>query len=283
MSQCTTSFSLNNNNNNKIKTIRPLLISESSMEQNYDKLVMHLCEKLTKESTEGKQYWIAIAGGPGSGKTTVANEIAKRINKLYSNNNKNKKEESTNEFCVVLPMDGFHYSKDELKTLDPPNGINYMKRRGAPWTMNASKCFQLLSQAKKDGYAELPTYSREISDPIPGGVTLFKYHKLVLVEGLYLLWDNDHNNDDDDGNTENKDWKDLQKLWDEKWFIKCQSREDQRERLIQRSLENWGETKIKTWGPGRQGAEAKVDANDALNMDIVAPSENNADVIIESI
>jgi pantothenate kinase len=168
-------------------------------------------------------------------------------------------------------MDGFHYSKAELKEMDPPDGERYMKRRGAPWTMNAEQCLELLTRAKKDRCGHLPTYSREISDPVPGGATLLKKHKIVLVEGLYLLW------------ADNERWKPLQDLWDDTWFIKCCSRDNQRERLIWRSLKTWSEAKVKTWGEGRHGAQAKVDANDVLNMDIVALSQPYAQVIVLSV
>lgn len=167
-------------------------------------------------------------------------------------------------------MDGFDFSKAELKEMDPPEGEKYMKRRGAPWTMNAELCYELLRKAKTEKSGELPTYCREISDPVHGGVHLSKTHKIVLVEGLYLLWAQDSR------------WEPLQALWDEKWFVKCLSLDEQRERLIQRSLENWSDLKIQNWGAGREGAVAKVDANDGPNMDIVAPSKNYADVIIES-
>jgi pantothenate kinase len=195
------------------------------------------------------------------GKTTTANRVAHRLNRAYQQR----------DLCVVLPMDGFHYSKLQLKEMDPPDGERYMKRRGAPWTMNAEQCLELLSKAKTNHCGELPTYCREISDPVPGGVTLSTKHKIILVEGLYLLWaDNDR-------------WKPLQDLWDETWFIKCPNREDQRERLIRRSLKTWSTAKVKTWGEGRDGAEAKVNANDVLNMDLVALSEPYAQVIVHSV
>ena len=154
--------------------------------------------------------------------------------------------------------------------MDPPDAANMLARRGAPFTMDAELCYELLSKAKQTRQGELPTYCREISDPVPGGVTLRPHHKIVLVEGLYLLLQDDPR------------WEPLQQLWDERWLIRCPSRDDQRERLVNRSLENWSELKVKTWGPGRKGAEKKVDANDVLNMDIVAASEKHADVLIES-
>ena len=167
-------------------------------------------------------------------------------------------------------MDGFHFSKERLQEMDPPDAKKLFARRGAPWTMDAELCYKLLREAKQKGQGELPTYSREISDPVPGGVTLRPHHKIVLVEGLYLLLQDDPR------------WEPLQELWDERWLVRCPSREDQRERLIQRSLATWSELKVKTWGPGREGAEKKVDANDVLNMDIVAESEKYADILIES-
>ena len=197
-----------------------------------------------------------------TGKTTTAEAVAERLNQAAIGDD--------NDCCVVLPMDGFHFSQKRLSEMDPPDGTKFMKRRGAPWTMDAELCYKLLSQAKKNQSGDLPTYCREISDPVDGGVNLTTTNRIVLVEGLYLLLADDPR------------WQPLQELWDEKWFVKCPSREEQKERLIQRSLKTWGEKKIKDWGEGRQGAEAKVDANDALNMDIVAPSEAFADIIVEN-
>lgn len=167
-------------------------------------------------------------------------------------------------------MDGFHYSKEKLKELDPPDADNYLRRRGAPWTMNVELCVELLTKAKQEGKGELPTYCREISDPVPGGVTLSPEHKVVLVEGLYLLLKDDPR------------WEPLHSLWDETWFVRCPSREIQRQRLIDRSLKTWSDLKTKTWGPGETGAALKVDANDVKNLVIVAPCEEHADVLIEN-
>lgn len=241
---------------------QPVLFSETPMEKTYDKLAERLRKNIDAGEDDGEQYWVAIAGGPGSGKTTTATEVADRLNQYYSSEGEEK--------CVVLPMDGFHYSKDRLKEMDPPEGKNFMARRGAPWTMDAELCYELLSDAKQNKQGQLPTYSRELSDPIPGGVTLQPHHRIVLVEGLYLLLRDDPR------------WEPLQKLWDETWLIRCPSRENQRERLIVRSLENWSDLKVEAWGSGREGAEKKADATDVLNMDIVAESEKYAEVIIES-
>lgn len=51
---------------------------------------------------------------------------------------------------------------------------------------------------------KLPTYSRALSDPVPGGVELSKSHRVVIVEGNYML------------NYDDKLWEPLKDLFDEK-------------------------------------------------------------------
>ena len=79
-----------------------------------------------------------------------------------------------------------------------------------------------LRAAKQQGAASLPVYSRERSDPVPDGVVLERTHRCVLVEGNYLLMRADPR------------WQPLDELWDERWFVACADREEQRRRLIAR-------------------------------------------------
>ena len=142
---------------------------DGAMAPTYKLLAKHL---LSRESSSGKPHWVCIAGGPGSGKSTLAEAVCALIN-----------EESGVERAVVLPMDGFHYSRAQLRELDPPDASEYLPRRGAPWTFDAKLCYECFSAAKRTGEASLPTYSRIKSDPVPGGVQLKPTHDIVLVEG----------------------------------------------------------------------------------------------------
>lgn len=235
---------------------------DASMAATYKTLADHL---LSRGATVGAPHWVCIAGGPGSGKSTLGAAVAQLVN-----------EQCGEERCVVLPMDGFHYSRAELMALEDQAGLErdtYLKRRGAPWTFDAKLCYQSLSAAKKAGEAVLPTYSREKSDPVPGGVELKRTHSIVLVEGNYLLM-----NELDEGR-----WAPCMELWDERWFIKCADPAVQRRRLILRHLETWNEEKAARWGAGEQGAAARADANDVLNMELIADSEQYAERIIESL
>ena len=201
-----------------------------------------------------KQHWVAIAGGPGSGKSTTAVSVAKRLNARKPNS------------CVVLPLDGFHYSKSKLKELDPSGEI--LRRRGAPWSFDAELCVEMFSKARASKSGLFPIYDRSISDPVFDEVELSPQHKVVLIEGLYVLLFHDPR------------WQHLEGLWDEHWFVKAPTMDVQRQRLIQRSLRTWTVDKAKLWGEGELGAAARVDANDVLNMDIVSRCEQYARTII---
>lgn len=235
------------------------LSSSKTKGNSYRKEETRLVEKLNMKlinelQTTNKQYWIGIGGGPGSGKTTIAQAVADRLNASTKTNN---------DICIVIPMDGWHIPQD---TLIEMFGLDAMKRRGAPWTFDLELCTKELQTAKEKGFASLPMYSRDISDPVPDKVILKNTHKIVLVEGLYLLWKDEY--------------PDLYNLWDERWFIQCPSREEQIERLVRRSLKTWSEAKTKLWGAGEEGARKRVEFNDIPNMDVVQSCQQYADEVI---
>lgn len=205
---------------------------DESMQSTYSVLAKDILDRVLDQGDETNErpYWIGIAGGPGSGKSTLAEAVARRLNQEH--------EGST----IVLPMDGFHYSRAGLKNIAQSGTYTYeelLARRGSPWTFDAELLVDTLSRVKALGEGELPTYCRSISDPVPGGVKLLPRHKIILVEGNYLL------------NFEDKKWEKLRDLFDEKWFISCSCMEKQRERLIKRHLQTWNEEKTKMFGEGR--------------------------------
>ena len=72
-------------------------------------------------------------------------------------------------------------------------------------------------------------------------------------------------------------------MWDERWYIQCASADEQRRRLISRHLETWNDEKAARWSAGEAGAAARADANDVLNMQLIAPSAQFADLTVESL
>lgn len=173
--------------------------------------------------------------------------------------------------AVVLPMDGFHYSRSQLKAMMLADSKN---SRGAPWTFDAEGCIEAFTLARQNGYANLPIYCRTKSDPIPIGVQLHQQTKIVLLEGNYLLAYDDVR------------WSPLQtnKIFDETWYMTCNSIYEQRTRLIKRHLETWSHEKTIMFGEGELGAGVKADMNDMKNLIwIEEMSRKHADYIIESI
>jgi len=162
-------------------------------------------------------------------------------------------------------MDGFHIPRDELTAKFGPEAL---LRRGAPWTFDAPGILEKLLEVKERGCAVLPTYSRELSNPLLDGVHVEKHHKIIIVEGLYLL------------HTHDPDWAPLDELWDEKWFVRAPSREIQKERLLNRSLKNWSFAKAKQWGAGKDGARKLMEFNDVKNMDLLDYCGEAADEVI---
>lgn len=45
-----------------------------------------------------------------------------------------------------------------------------------------------LSTAREGGEASLPTYSRELSDPVPGGVEVRVYHLIIYFDAYMIPW-----------------------------------------------------------------------------------------------
>lgn len=257
----------------------PPLQKDSAMFDTYNQLATEVVRRSFRPAEIGKwQHWIAVAGGPGSGKSTLTSALVDRINAL----SKSEDSELKKDVAVCLPMDGFHYSRKQLQEIADTHkdGVTYealLARRGSPWTFDVGQLVSCLSEAKKNREGLLPTYSRQKSDPVwDPGVRLEKYHQIVFVEGNYLLnWD-ENLGAEVPGQREGAHlqeasrWKELQPLFDEKWFISCQSLEKQRERLISRHLETWTAEKTRMFGEGESGGAAKkADTNDVLNAHFV--------------
>jgi pantothenate kinase len=122
---------------------------------------------------------------------------------------------------VVLPMDGFHYSREDLRRNDPPDATTLLPRRGAPNTFDAELLVRTLKTVRGAGEGLLPTYSRELSDPIPSGPQLRRDHRVVIVEGNYLLLGSLVTDMDasESERAEASRWAPLLSLFNETWFV----------------------------------------------------------------
>ena len=243
---------------------------DAAMYDTYDALAERCAALVEKASTP---VWVGIAGGPGAGKSTVAAAVAQRC-------------EARGVAAVVLPMDGYHFSKAELRALDPPDAAAYLPRRGAPWTFDAERFSRDVSAARATNAATWPTYSRELSDPVPGGAELEPRHALVLCEGNYLLLGGLEGSDDPAVAAEASRWRPVFGAFDETWFVAPESGvAAQRARLVRRHLETWTDEKTAAWGAATalEGAEKRTDANDVPNAELIDACRPFADLAVVSL
>ena len=75
-----------------------------------------------KDAGSKKPVMVGVVGMPGSGKTTSSSILSSILTETYKVS------------CIVLPMDGYHFSIAKLKAMENPADVIY--RRGAPDTFD---------------------------------------------------------------------------------------------------------------------------------------------------
>jgi len=194
----------------------------------------------------GEKFWIGLAGAPGSGKSTLARELKTHLG----------------DSLCVLPMDGYHFYRKELDEMPDPEMAH--ARRGAPFTFNANRFVKDLQNARMSGVGSFPGFQHGTGDPVEGEIVLREDHRLVVVEGNYLLLDE-------------KPWCRLREsVFDETWFLHVPI-EECKARLIHRHQQESGRTETE--------AKHRVDTNDGPNAELVLASMKNAGraIVIESL
>lgn len=126
-------------------------------------------------------YLVAIAGIPGSGKTTLCDVLQRR-----------------RPDAVVVPMDGYHLPRCQLDA-------EGMRRRGAQHTFDAVSFQSDLTSLKQTRSGLFPTFDHAVKDPQPGAIRVTPSVPLVIVEGIYVLM---------------RDWQ-LEDLFDLRVFLDC--------------------------------------------------------------
>ena len=121
---------------------------------------------------------VAILGAPGSGKSTLAAQLVAGL-----------------EDAVLVPMDGFHLDNRLLEA----DGLRGCK--GAPETFDAAGFVALVRRLKAGGEVVHPVFDRSLDLAIAGAGRVEAGHRLVVIEGNYLLLDR-------------APWRELAGLWD---------------------------------------------------------------------
>nr|WP_315204213.1 nucleoside/nucleotide kinase family protein [uncultured Albidiferax sp.] len=193
---------------------------------------------------------IGIVGLPGSGKSTIAAQLADQVNAQAGPGT-----------VQALGMDGFHLPRAALAQMPDPAAA--LARRGSPWTFDpaglAERIRALRSASLAPGAAPVlwPGFDHGVGDPQEDAVAVGPATRLVLVEGLYLLH-------------QGHGWK-LDGLLDTCWYLDVPM-EVAMQRLVARHQAAWGFTVAQ--------AEARLALNDRLNADTVAQTRERADGLL---
>jgi pantothenate kinase len=232
------------------------------MESQYSRLA----ETIRKEANAHAKprYLVAIAGIPGSGKTTTAQEVVHQLNQACPK-------------AVILSMDGFHLSRAALDQLPDPKEAHI--RRGAPWTFDVNRFVSFVRQLRtwaddtplacpgSETWSDIdiiraPTFDHEAKDPVENGISVTPDASIIILEGNYLLLNE-------------PGWQEIAELADYRVFVDTDPQEA-RGRLAQRHLRAGIE---KTLEEGYR----RVDCNDFLNAILIREKLLAPDMILTSV
>lgn len=163
--------------------------------------IAHLAATIFKRAGKAKRFIVAIAGPPGSGKST----LSARLHELLP--------EGASE---VVPMDGFHYDDAVLER----RGLR--ARKGAPETFDFAG-FEALLKRIRAGEPDIaiPVFDRSMELSRAAASIVATQTKFILVEGNYLLLDEEP-------------WSRLAPLFDFSIFVDVPRNE-----LERRLMERW--------------------------------------------
>ncbi len=164
--------------------------------------VADLTRRIDAIEPKARRRLIAIAGPPGSGKTTLAAKLA----------------EALGAKTTLVPMDGFHLDN---RILDA-RGLR--PRKGAPQTFDAAGFVHMIRRLASEDEVVIPVFDRARDIAIAGASVVGPETETAVVEGNYLLLDADP-------------WRALRPLWDLSVFLKV-SEDTLRARLIRRWLDH---------------------------------------------
>lgn len=163
--------------------------------------IASIAAAIFKRAGKSPRALVAIAGPPGSGKSTIAESL---------------REVLPENSAVVVPMDGFHFDDIVL------NQRGLRQRKGAPETFDF-RGFAALIKRLRSGEPEvaIPVFDRSIELSRAGAAIVGSDVKFILVEGNYLLLDEEP-------------WAALGELFDFSIFIDVRRGE-----LERRLMERW--------------------------------------------
>ena len=148
--------------------------------------VTALAARLSAHLRDGRRYLLGICGAPGSGKSTLSEQLVARLGAA----------------AAAVPMDGFHIASAALSSPEQ------LTRRGAIDTFDVDGYLTLLQRLRRrtERVVYAPGFDRRIGEPVAGLIPIPASTQIVITEGNYLL-------------SSEARWRDIRSLLDETWFL----------------------------------------------------------------
>ena len=223
-------------------------------------------ENKIRNLSHGSRYILGIIGIPGAGKSTLAEQLVTGINARFSTSttisaippstptSSTTSSALTTDPAIVVPMDGFHLSNEQLEQL------NLLHLKGIPDSFDATAFVELLkflrSNTSTTVYA--PLFDRSIESSIEKGICIEPARKLCIVEGNYLL-------------LPDAPWVEAKQYFDQTWFLDV-SIETVYPRLLARHMLVKSESK----------AREKIESTDLPNARLILATAPLADRLVKS-
>ncbi|XP_024194163.1 LOW QUALITY PROTEIN: putative uridine kinase C227.14 [Rosa chinensis] len=175
------------------------------IEEVYDALAERLVPTAAAMSNPNLKHIVGLAGHPGAGKSTLASEVVRTVNKLWPQKASSLDSQVTPlDVAAVLPnpIDGYHLYRSQLDAMENPEEAH--ARRGAPWTFNPELLLKSLKTLRSQGSVYASSFDHGVGDPVEDDIFVSIQNKVVIVEGNYLFLDNGV-------------WKEISFMFDEKW------------------------------------------------------------------
>jgi pantothenate kinase len=201
------------------------------------RLLPHVCRRAGGTD----RFLLGLTGPPGVGKSAVAAALVEAF-----------AAESGADRAVAVGMDGFHLRQAELRRLR----LEHVK--GAPETFDAVGFVHLLRRLRDTReVVTAPAFDRCVEEPVPAAVAVRPSHRLVVVDGNYLLLDGP--------------WAPIRDLLDEVWHLRLPT-EVRVPGLVARHVAH---------GRTPPAAHEWVHRSDEANAQLVEAAADHADAVVD--
>ncbi|WP_412557544.1 nucleoside triphosphate hydrolase [Thalassospira sp. MIT1370] len=202
-----------------------------------------LAAMIRAQQTDDQRILVAIIGAPASGKSHLSDRLYHHLG-------------GDEAGAAVVPMDGFHFDDAILKQ----RGL--LSRKGAPHTFDVGGLRRILLALRDSPDEEIyvPVFDRALEISRGSARAISPRHRIILVEGNYLLLDQEP-------------WNGLHGLFDLSVFLEVPE-----ETLRARLIDRW-----QGLGFDHQSAITKAEHNDLPNALTVARSSKPATITITNV